>query len=483
MVGIQPLEEAPSNPLPYPVENWIRNSGISKAGALSTVKLDQDIRMKMEPGQEDWQEASADQLFTLYPPAFNWSVKLGEGGLMPIVGRDRYGANGAEMQIKLFGLFPVVDVRQNDKLDQGTLQRYLAEIVWFPSAALTSYIEWEPLENRETSNDVHLKQVYNSIPSYQFLVILGVSAIIGTFGLVMNSSVVIIGAMLIAPLMKPIISVAYGIVLGERDLKVRSLITIFLGMIVTVCVAAIVESILGLYEPTEEILSRISPSLIDLGIAIAAGIAATFASTRKNIMDSLPGVAIAVSLVPPLCVTGIGWSIGSLQVFYGSLMLFLVNLVAIILTSVIVFLLDGFGKLKNTFTGLSIVLVVAFLQLFPLSWAMESLEYDDQAQQVVEKYFHERYEYNQLVHPDDLEKLNTMILDDHVSVFLEIKAEARLVDNAFIDTIHARLSNKFEIPVNLIIQVLDAHTWTKYSYYNPDGSPPKYGTDVLVPKR
>lgn len=102
----------------------------------------------MKPDQKNWYSAEADQYFVTNPPSFNWSVRLNMNPFLPVIGRDKFEDGKGEMQIKLFSAFPVVNARDNKKIDQATLQRFLAEIVWFPSAALNEYLHWEEIDDQ-----------------------------------------------------------------------------------------------------------------------------------------------------------------------------------------------------------------------------------------------------------------------------------------------------------------------------------------------
>jgi len=129
--------------LPAPVQKWLStNEGFFRDG-LSKVTIKQNLKIKLKPEQENWFTAKADQYFTLDPPAFNWSVNLQMNPIITIVGRDKFEKGKGEMLMKIFSIIPVVYVKENAKLDQSALQRYLAEIIWFPQAALSSYINWE----------------------------------------------------------------------------------------------------------------------------------------------------------------------------------------------------------------------------------------------------------------------------------------------------------------------------------------------------
>lgn len=133
--------------LPSPVQNWLIKSGINEEIEIENVYLLQDIRMKLKPEQTKWSQAKAKQYFTINPPAFNWSVDMSMNPILSIKGRDKFEDGKGEMLMKIASLFKVVDVKENEKINQAALQRYLAEIVWFPTAALSPNIEWEPIDN------------------------------------------------------------------------------------------------------------------------------------------------------------------------------------------------------------------------------------------------------------------------------------------------------------------------------------------------
>lgn len=157
-----------------------------------------------------------------------------------------------------------------------------------------------------------------SVPTFSFQFMLVLSAIIATLGLLANSVAIIIGAMIIAPLMGPIIGMAYSVAMGNRKLLRRSSFTLFKGVILTVIASWLTASIIGLETVDSEILSRTNPTLLDFGIAMAAVLAGAFTQTRRSIADAIPGVAIAVALVPPLSVIGIGLGLGKNDIAFGA---------------------------------------------------------------------------------------------------------------------------------------------------------------------
>jgi hypothetical protein len=140
------LTESDLAELPTPVRKWLLNSGAVGKPVTQTLYLEQDLEMQMKHGDDKWNKARADQYFTIDPPAFNWSVTMEMNPLVPINGRDKFDAGKGEMLIKLFSAIPMVNSKDSPRIDEATLQRYLAEIVWFPSAAVSPYITWESLD-------------------------------------------------------------------------------------------------------------------------------------------------------------------------------------------------------------------------------------------------------------------------------------------------------------------------------------------------
>lgn len=132
--------------LPPTVQRWLDYSGIVGKPAVKKVYLKQEALMRLQPDQEKWFKANAQQTFTTEPPSFNWKVSLKINPLIFVTGKDSYEEGKGAMKMKLFSLFPLVNESNNPKINQATLQRFLAEIVWFPSAALNPYIKWQPVD-------------------------------------------------------------------------------------------------------------------------------------------------------------------------------------------------------------------------------------------------------------------------------------------------------------------------------------------------
>ena len=207
----------------------------------------------------------------------------------------------------------------------------------------------------------------NAQTTGSFMVMMILSALIATFGLFANSSPVIIGAMILAPIISPIVAFSMGMVRYDVNLLKKGIVTIIFGTVVSLMVSAGVSLIIPLKIITAEINDRLSPTLLDMGIAVASGIAAAYAHAKEGIAKSLAGVAIAVALVPPLAVAGVGIGWMDWEVFSGAILLYLTNLSGIIMFAGITFLFLGFAPFKRAKMGLVYTLIIIILVMVPLS--------------------------------------------------------------------------------------------------------------------
>lgn len=178
----------------------------------------------------------------------------------------------------------------------------------------------------------------------RFWLLLVLSAAVATAGIVGDSTATVIGAMIIAPLATPIQGVAVATAYGERAPLLRSAAVVLGAAAVVVALGALLSVILPELEPLAEnsqVTSRVSPTLVDLAAAAATGLAGAFAVARRDIGDILPGVAIAISLVPPLAVVGVTFAAGAWDDALGALLLFLTNVLAMIVVGAALFLAIG----------------------------------------------------------------------------------------------------------------------------------------------
>ena len=176
-----------------------------------------------------------------------------------------------------------------------------------------------------------------------YLVLMVLSTMLAAIGLYQSSNAVVIGAMLLAPLMAPIVALAMGLLRHDTKLSKSSMVTILVGILIALTAASLISFLFPHKPITMEMQARLHPSLLDLGVAIVAGVAGAYTKSNKKILQSLAGVSIAVALVPPLAVAGIGLGMGDLSFFAQAFLLFSTNLVGITLAATFTFRLLGYS--------------------------------------------------------------------------------------------------------------------------------------------
>ena len=206
---------------------------------------------------------------------------------------------------------------------------------------------------------------------------------IATFGLFTNSSSVVIGAMLLAPLMQPIVSLSMGVLRQDIALEKDGAKSIFFGVLTVLFTAAIIASLTPIERLSSEMAGRLSPTILDMFIAIVSGVAAAFVKSNEKILGSLAGVAIAVALVPPIAVAGIGLGWGEWHMFFMAFLLFTTNLVGIVFAAAITFMMLGFSPLHIAKKGILTWLVIASLVAIPLYSSFKQMEQDIKVQKVL----------------------------------------------------------------------------------------------------
>jgi uncharacterized hydrophobic protein (TIGR00271 family) len=194
----------------------------------------------------------------------------------------------------------------------------------------------------ELSDDLDLRSGDTRAKQSAFWTMLVLSAVIATAGVLADSTATVIGAMIIAPLSTPIMGIALGIVKRER---IRAGRFVFFGALVVVLigvVAALVVPDIDL-QTNSQITGRTSPTVVDLVAAIATGLAGAVGLSRRDVAAVLPGVAIAISLVPPLAVVGICLGESSVELALGALLLFVSNLVSMVIAGTLLFAALGYS--------------------------------------------------------------------------------------------------------------------------------------------
>ncbi|MFV0634649.1 DUF389 domain-containing protein [Demequina sp.] len=311
--------------------------------------------------------------------------------------------SGAAIASLLFGLLLVTwghrRVEGDLPVEVDPWNSSLVDVVW-------DWIKGSDIGNerrRDLAESLYFESPQRLSKRSAWWVMLVLSVAIATFAVLADSTAVVIGAMLVAPLMVPILGFAGAIVNGWRRRALDSAVMVALGVVASIALSYGLSGwapVALAFDTNSQIVSRINPTVLDMLIAVAAGAAGAFATVDKRVSSSIAGVAIAVALVPPLSVVGVCLQSGRVGDAAGAFLLFLTNFVAIVLSAAVVFVLTGFvppAVLRSRASGILTTVIpfvaLAAVILVPLMFASEGLlttaHAQTQAQSVVDDWLGE----------------------------------------------------------------------------------------------
>jgi uncharacterized hydrophobic protein (TIGR00271 family) len=309
----------------------------------------------------------------------------------------------------------------------------------------------EQLEVREVMNN-------GAQPGVNYFVLIVLSCIIATLGLLLNSGAVVIGAMLVAPLMSPILAFSLGLVLGDVRLIRLSIEAVFKGVALAITIAVFIGVLSPFKELTGEIMARTQPTLLDLAVALASGMAGAYALARKDVSAALPGVAIAAALMPPLGTVGLGLALGDARVAGGAFLLFVTNITAISLAGVIVFTLLGIRPQtwrpearRQIWRGLIGFVLLLLVIAIPLAVIMGGIVRDTAARQAIQEVLKTQIATQE----GELVEFEYQDERDGLLVIATVRS-AQPLDQAVVDHLAEALSARLDRPMTLEVVVLPA---------------------------
>ncbi|PTX20220.1 putative hydrophobic protein (TIGR00341 family) [Pontibacter mucosus] len=222
----------------------------------------------------------------------------------------------------------------------------------------------------ETDEEGTIREINDKIPirgNNTWMLIC--SAVLASIGLDTGSGAVIIGAMLVSPLMSPILGVGLAVGINDREMLIDSVKNLALAAAAGLVVSFLYFSVTPLGEPTNELLARTTPTLLDVGVAFFGGVAGIVSISRSDKSNAIPGVAIATALMPPLCTAGFGLAVGRYDYFFGGFYLFFINAVFISLATYMIVKYLHFhtkayvdaAKQKRVAQAMAVVLIIVVL--------------------------------------------------------------------------------------------------------------------------
>ena len=214
---------------------------------------------------------------------------------------------------------------------------------------MSLFARFRAIEDKDKAAVVR-KLLESSTPDFDFFYFVGLSTLMATFGLLIDSAAIVIGSMLIAPILYPILGVALGLIMSNYEVFSRSSITLVKSLLLGCGLAVLATVLFGQdidITSLFEVMSRTEVSLIHFLVAVVAGAAVSYALGQPEWSETLPGIAISVALIPPLAVVGIGVAALNTEVITGSLVMLLMNLFGIIFAAMVTFsLMNLYEKQK-----------------------------------------------------------------------------------------------------------------------------------------
>ena len=285
-------------------------------------------------------------------------------------------AVSAAIGVVMFGLgFAVVAMTLGGRIGDDE-RPWQALVLWVRER------QYSPTERRELVDTLYFTGDDAAARLTRFTVLLLLAAIIATFGVAADNVAIVVGAMLISPITAPIMGISAGILLGFRRRTLLALLTLLGGGVGVVLLAALIGAVVPEFalERNNLVTTFATPTLIDLAVALAAGAAGGFATARRDVSNSLPGVAVSLTLVPALATAGLLFQTGAVAFGVGALLTFVTNAVAIVLAAAAAFVLTGFAPLRrieesgqSVRFGLGLAILVVVLVTIPLAWSVEQI--------------------------------------------------------------------------------------------------------------
>ena len=220
--------------------------------------------------------------------------------------------------------------------------------------------------------------------SFSYVILLASATIVCSLGLLLNSPPVVIGGMLISPLMWPLMKISVGVSYERKSFILQAVYLLIFSILISLLSSIVITLLSPLKTVTNEILARTTPTLLDIFVAIAAGGIAAFSIVQKKISDSLAGVAIATSLMPPLCVSGIGLALGDITIASGGFLLFFTNIISILFVSVFIFAFVGIKRKSDQpfrKKGIIFICLTLVVTSLPLLFLLKNYSFKSKAYQ------------------------------------------------------------------------------------------------------
>jgi len=277
--------------------------------------------------------------------------------------------------------------KQNSQVASETKLERIEKKIEKPVKRYVRFLHIDEERQKKVAEEIKEK----AKPDLDFVLLTIFSTIIVALGLIINNVAVVIGGMLIAPLLWPILALALGVIKGNVNMMQRSFFTILKASLIIFLVSFIVALAIPYLGESQEVMLRTKPTLVELFIALAAGFIGAFAVAHPKLSAALAGVVAAVALVPPLAVMGILFAQKSFILAGGAALLYLTNFLAITFAAIILFLVVGikFPRRETSkniaVSNVSWFIVFLVIIAIPLTLVMKNILEENKQQRIIQE--------------------------------------------------------------------------------------------------
>jgi uncharacterized hydrophobic protein (TIGR00271 family) len=307
-------------------------------------------------------------------------------------------------------------------------------------------------EQNFSYQEIYERLEQSSRPHLDFFVLMFLSTIIASFGLLLNSAAVIIGAMLVAPLMDPILAIGFSSLIQNSRFTFRAIFTVTAGSIMAITLSCLIGSIFATnIGPTPELMARTVPNIMDLFVALAAGFLGGYSKLRKSISGTIFGAAIAIALIPPLCAVGLGLAFLDPSIYLGAFLLFLTNLACIVLSGLLAFMLIDLAYfLEKSRRSLIFPSASVVLLSVPLVFSFVTVVEESRLKQEVTNILKSKtYTFQHL----DIVKVDVERYRKPVRLTVTVRASAGEINSRQVKLVETYLMEKLDKPVQLVVML------------------------------
>ena len=286
-------------------------------------------------------------------------------------------------------------IKQIIEPEERKIKNYFNPLFWKKKAEDYNQLR----EKEKTDLDVYKTLAEGARPTIEYYILIVISCLIATSGLIQGSSATIIGAMIVAPLMTPILSFSLGVIWGDFNHMKTALSSLTKGVLLAVFISSLIAYFIPITDFSAEIMARTRPSIFDILVALASGIVGAYGYANKKMSNTIVGIAIAVALMPPLCTVGIGLGTADYAVASGAFILFIINLVSISLAGAVVFWImeihplveEKADVLKRAVSQIVFSVVILALISVPVFYYMKEGYVTRQNEKIIDQIIHSSY--------------------------------------------------------------------------------------------